>query len=280
MTVPRSLLPALRRLLRPLIRLLIARGVTYPMLTDLLKRLYVQVALRDFGLGDAAPTDSRVTLLTGVHRKDVHRLRAGPQGDAGLMPESVALGTQLVAAWITRPEFTDARRNPRPLPRLASQGGGRSFEALVASVSKDIRPRSVLDEWRRLGIVTLDDKDRVVLRTSAFVPSKDFDAMAFYLGHNVHDHIAAAAHNLLGEGVPYLERSVHYDALDPKSVQALAALAKTAGMKALQALNRKAMASEARDRNSRAQKRRFTFGIYFFEAPAKEGESRPAEKKP
>jgi hypothetical protein len=278
MTVPRSLLPALQYLLRPLIRLLIARGVTYPMLADLLKRLYVQVALRDFRLGDAAPTDSRVMLLTGVHRKDVHRLRTAAQ-EAEPMPESVALGTQLVAAWITRREFTDARRHPRPLPRLAGKGRGRSFEELVASVSKDIRPRSVLDEWLRLGIVTLDDKDRVVLRTSAFVPGKNFDAMAFYLGHNVHDHIAAAVHNLLGEGDPYLERSVHYDALDPESVQALAALAKTAGMKALQALNRKAMASEARDRRSSAQKRRFTFGIYFFEAPAKEGESQPAEKK-
>jgi hypothetical protein len=50
-------------------------------------------------------------------------------------------------------------------------------------------------------------------------------------------------------------------------------------MKALQTLNRKAMASEARGRKNRAKKRRFTFGIYFFEAPAKEGESEPVEKK-
>jgi hypothetical protein len=267
MSAPASLVRALRHLLRPLVRLLVARGVTYTMLCDLLKSVYVEVAERDFGLDGKRPTDSRVSLLSGVHRKDVRRLRDAATADDDAVPESVALGAQLVSAWTTRREFLDSKGKPRPLPRLASQGGGRSFESLVAGVSKDIRPRSVLDEWLRLGIASLDAKDRVVLRTAAFVPRSGFDELAFYLGHNVHDHVAAAAHNLLAEGEPFLERSVHYDALGARSVEELAALAGRAGMDALNQVNRKALACEARDGKEPGPRRRMTFGVYFFATP-------------
>jgi hypothetical protein len=269
MTLSPALVAALRHLLRPLVQLLVARGVTYPMLAEILKETYVDVADRDFRLADKPPTDSRVSLLSGVHRKDIRRLRDHTARDAVSMPTSVALGSQLVAAWTAKREFRDAKGRPRRLPRLAANGGERSFEALVASVSKDIRARSVLDEWLRLGVVGLDGEDRVVLRRAAFVPSRGLDEKAFYLGHNVHDHLAAAASNLEGVAAPFLERSVHYDALDPESVAELAALAEAAGMEALQHINRKAMEFEARDAKKPAPKHRITFGVYFFDAPKK-----------
>jgi hypothetical protein len=263
MTPRPSLLSALRRLLRPLVKLLTAQGLTYPMLADLLKQIYVDVAVREFALGEGVPTDSRVSLLTGVHRKDVKRLRGAPVTDEA-MPAAVALGAQLAAAWTTRRELRDRNGRPRPLPRLASQGGGRSFEALVASISKDIRARPLLDEWLRVGAVELDYRDRVVLRAAAFVPSRGFDEKAFYFGHNLHDHIAAAAHNMQGAAPPFLERSVHYEGLEAGSVAALAALAEKSGMQAVQTVYRKAKESEARDGKADGEKQRVTFGVYFY----------------
>ena len=261
----RPLLAALHALLRPLVRLLVARGVTCPMLASLLKEIYVEVADRDFGSEGGPPSDSRVTLLTGVHRKDVKRLRAAPAHAGQDMPDTVALGAQIVAAWTTR--FRDAKGRPRPLARLESRGGAESFEALVAGISTDIRARAVLDAWLSLGVAELDEDDRVVLRSAAFVPARGIEEKAFYLGHNVGDHVAAAAHNLLDGAPPFLERSVHYDSLDSGSVEKLAALAERTGMKALQAVNREAMGAEARDKKSGAPKRRITFGIYFFSEP-------------
>jgi uncharacterized protein DUF6502 len=267
MAPPASLLSALRHLLRPLVRLLTAQGVTFPMLADVLKQTYVDVAVRDFGLEGEAPTDSRVTLLTGVHRKDVKRLRQQRTDEGQAMPETVALGAQLAAAWTTRKELRDRKGRPRPLARFASQGGARSFEGLVASISKDIRARSLLDEWLRLGVVEIDAEDRVRLRTAAFVPSRGFEEKAFYLGHNLHDHAAAAAHNLEGEGPPFLERSVHYKGLDAAAVAKLAALAEKHGMEALQSVYRRAKECEARERKSEAAKQRITFGVYFYSEP-------------
>jgi Family of unknown function (DUF6502) len=277
MAPPASLVSALRHLLRPLVRLLTARGIGYPMLADLLKHTYVDVAVRHFGLEGEPPTDSRVSLLTGVHRKDVKRLRQARTDEGEAMPEMVALGSQLAAAWTTRKELRDRNGRPRPLPRLASQGGSRSFEGLVASISKDIRARSLLDEWLRLGVVEIDDEDRVRLRTAAFVPSRGFEEKAFYFGHNLHDHAAAAAHNVQGEGQPFLERSVHYKGLEPASVAKLAALAEKHGMEAVQSVYRSAKDCEARDRKSEAASQRITFGVYFYSEPV--GEEPPKKDR-
>jgi hypothetical protein len=268
MTPPASLFNALRQLLRPLVRLLTAQGITFPMLADLLKQIYVDEATRHFGLGGEPPSDSRVSLLTGVHRKDVKRLRESRTDEGEAMPEMVALGAQLAAAWTTRKDLRDARGRPRPLPRLASQGGPRSFEGLVASISKDIRARPLLDEWLRLGVVKIDEQDRVVLKSSAFVPSRGFDEKAFYFGHNLHDHMAAAAHNMEAKGAAFLERSVHYEGLQSASVAKLAALAEKDGMAAVQSVYAEAKECDAVDRKAEGQKQRITFGIYFYSEPA------------
>ena len=268
MTPPSALVAALRHLLRPLVRLLTAQAVTYPMLTEFLKQIYVDEAVRHFGLDGEPPSDSRVSLLTGVHRKDVKRLRQSRTEDREAMPEMVALGAQLAAAWTTRKDLRDARGRPRPLPRLASQGGARSFEGLVASISKDIRARPLLDEWLRLGVVRIDEQDRVVLKSSAFVPSRGFDEKAFYFGHNLHDHMAAAAHNMEAKGVPFLERSVHYEGLQNASVAKLAELAEKDGMEAVRSVYAEAKECDARDRKAEGPRQRITFGIYFYSEPA------------
>ena len=73
---PPALVLARRRVLRPLVQIMLARGITYPYLSDLLKARCGEVADHDFGLNGKSPTDSRVSLVSGVHRKDVSRLRA------------------------------------------------------------------------------------------------------------------------------------------------------------------------------------------------------------
>lgn len=268
-----KLVAAVRRVLRPLVRLLLSQGLTYQWLSDVLKEIYVEVANRDFNLGARRQTDSRVSLLTGVHRKDVRRLRETPErlASAEEPPPAVSLGAQLVARWASDARYLDDQDRPRPLARLASQGE-ISFESLVAEVSKDIRARPVLDEWLRLGVVRVDDADMVHLNVEAFVPEKGFEEKVFYLGTNVHDHLAAAVDNVSGRKPAWLERSVHYNALSQLSVEELVALAEKTGMVALKTVNRRAMELEKRDAG-KGPPRRINFGIYFYSAPRDEDES-------
>ena len=262
--IPDSLLKALKRALRPLVRLALAKGVGFPQLAELMKELYVDVAARDFPVPGKAQTDSRLSLLTGIHRKDIKRLRELP-ADEERLPESIGLGMRLVNAW-NSPPFADADGQPKPLARLASRGGDLSFDALVASVSKDIRARAVLDEWLRLGVVAVDEAQNVILASDAFVPHQGFAEKAFYFGHNLHDHVAAAASNLAGDRPPFLERSVHYAKVPADLVAALGKDAETGGMRLLKSLNRKVQQAPATEAGAPLQ--RFTFGVYFYSEPS------------
>ena len=264
------LLTALRKVLAPVVRLMLAKGMTLPMTIELLKRVFVEVAERDFRLEGKSATDSRISLLTGVHRKDVRRLRDLPHFGSELPPK-ISLGAQLVAEWITNPAWLDANGRPLSLPRTSRRGGELSFESLFASISRDIRPRSVLDEWLRLGVVTLNKEDEVVLNQSAFIPQHDADDKLAYFALNVGDHAAAAADNVLGGGEPWFERSVHYDGLTEEQIAIVRERTSEVGMTILRDLYKTAerqvagSAPESKNPSSEGNQR-FTCGIYFYSA--------------
>lgn len=266
-TLPPSLLPALKHVMRPLVRLMLKKGVSYTSFTNLLKEIFVDVAEREFRLDDKPSTDSRISLLTGVHRKDVRRLRAKASERAAVMPEDISFGAHLVSVWLNHSPFCAEPGRPLPLARLASMGGECSFDGLVAQVSKDIRARVVLDEWLRLGIVRMDEQDRVHLEVMAFIPQRGFDEKAAYFQHNLHDHACAAVHNLTEDGAPFFERSVHYDSLSPAGVDQLREAVKVEGMQVLNGFNLLAAELEERDIPPAAARQRITIGLYFYTEP-------------
>lgn len=257
-----ALLRSVRRFLRPLAHLLMAHGVNFPAFSNLAKGVFVDAAVHDFPDDGQVLTDSRVSLLSGVHRREVKRLRM--ENGQAAVPAAVSMGALIVARWCADPRFLDANHAPKSVPRLASKGGDVSFERLVASVSKDIRPRAVLDEWIRLGVALLDEGDHVHLAESAFIPASGTDEKAFYFGKNLHDHMAAAAHNILDGRPPFLERSVYYDDLSLESVADLRDLSRKLAMEALHEVNRRAIELQQRDANRDDAVERMTFGVYFF----------------
>jgi hypothetical protein len=270
---PPALLVAVRRVLRPLARLLMAHGIHFPAFSELAKGVFVDVAARDFPDDGSGLTDSRVCLLSGVHRREVKRLRAEAQQYQA--PQSVSMGAQIVARWCAEAAYLDHQRRPKPLPRLFSQGGDASFERLVESVSKDIRPRAVLDEWLRLGVATLDDADCVHLAEAAFVPANGVEEKAFFFGKNLHDHLAAATHNLLDGKPAYLERCVYYDGLSEASVEKLRVLSREMAVAALQEINRQAMTLQQQDIEDEDADQRMTFGVYFYDESTRASGGRP-----
>jgi hypothetical protein len=274
----KAIIRAISRLLRPLIRLLIAQGITFPTLSNMLKALYVEAADKHFRVDRKRQTDSRISLITGVHRKDVKRLRS--EADASDMtPAAPSIGAQMIGLWLGNRVYLDDQGRPKPLPRSEPHGGGVSFEGLVESISKDLRPRTVLDEWLRLGLVSIDQDNVVTLNSDAFVPNQDFDQMAHYFGRNTHDHIAAAVHNLSGDGAPYLERSVFYDGLTPQSVKELHAQAREVGMEALVALNKTALEKAKQDEGKPDATQRMNFGIYFYDTKSSNADHQGSDEE-
>lgn len=253
----------LRRIFRPLIKVLIARGVTAPMLYRLLKGLYVEVAERDFRLGNDAPTDSRISVLTGVHRKDVRALRQpSPHAEAASARDVTVMAT-VVGRWLADPDRS-AKGTPLPLPRQAKDGP--SFDDLVQTVSTDVRPRTILDELLRRGIVALsDDGETVSLSSEAFVDGGTGDERFHFFSRNVGDHLAAAGENVLAEGTPpFLERAVFYNNLTAASLDEIEDRAQTLGKAALAELNGLAYERQQADAGADGAGHRFRFGVYLY----------------
>ncbi len=255
---------ALKKILMPLVKLLLSFQITYPYLINLLKSIYVEIAEEEFPVSGKRQSDSRISLLTGVHRKDVKRLRNPDSSDGG-MPQNISLGAQLVALWIGSERYQDSTGQPLPLPIKTPPGyTGPTFDNLVETVSKkDLRPRVVLDEWIRLGVTHIEDEN-VVLNTGAFTPEKGFDEKVFFFGKNLHDHISAGSHNLLGLKPSFFDRSVYYDQLTAESIESLAKLANKLGMDTLRAINQQALTLQNQDSKQENAVHRMNLGIFYY----------------
>ena len=73
---------------------------------------------------------------------------------------------------------------------------------------------------------------------------------------------------MLGESLPFLERSVHYNALSAQSITVLVEKAEAAGMESLLAINKEALELEKSDAlHDDEPRHRMTFGIYFYHEP-------------
>jgi len=271
---PAPLLKAARRVLRPLVRMMMRSGITYPVLADVLRTLFVEVASTELLTTARSRTDSRISLMTGVHRKEIRRLREVPM-DNDAPPAIVTISSQVIARWLGTPAYQDASHRPIPLPRLAGPAGGPSFEGLLESVTTDIRPRSLLDGWLEQGIVTLDANDRVHLNTDAFIPRAGGEEQMFYFGRNLHDHVAAAVANIgTSNAAPYFDRSLHYDGMTPEAAARLIAFARDGGMRALVEANQLAASLTDGDipppAENQLTRKRVNFGVYVYsedEAP-------------
>lgn len=251
---------AVRAILRPLVRALIAQGVTAPSFYRIIKQTYVEVAAN--AAGNAA-TDSQVSVMTGVHRRDVKTLRAAEtDADASVARKSSTLAT-VVGRWITQPDLSTATGAPSPLPRSAATPP--SFDHLVQSVSRDIRPRAVLDELERQSIISIDADGLVHLNPAALVGPADLDQKLHFFSENLGDHMNAAVENLLADGPsPFLERAVFYNHLTKTSVTAIVQDVRTVGIKTLQDINSRAAHLQNADKDNPDATMRFRFGVFLY----------------
>jgi len=213
-----ALLAALRKVLEPLATLAVQRGLPYAAVEELLRRGFV-------GAADAAHPDvlahrkvSRLATTTGINRREVARL-LGVLRDAQASQQLPrrSLASEVFAHWMSDARYRDRRGEPRALRR---HGRAPSFESLAQAITRDVHPRSLLDELLRLKLAVHDQEhDTVELVRDAFVPRGDRVRMLQYLGHNVGDHLSGAVANVLGEGRRHFEQAIFAEGLSEASVQ-------------------------------------------------------------
>jgi len=260
---------ALALLLKPLARLMIDHGLQLPDMLELLKKSLVDEAASGYGQPDKASTDTRIALLTGVHRKDVKRLR-DTATTADLSSPTASLAASVVARWISNPQYLNADQTPRLLARTPKRGkpGEPDFTQLVADISRDVGAKAVLDELHRLGVVAVQEDGYVSLKAAAFVPKEGLGESFHFLANNLHDHLASAVHNLAPDRTtpPMLEQSAFSSHLTAEQAQQLHDRARQLWGNTLQQFLQTATVAEQRSQHDDGPKHRVRFGVYFHEA--------------
>lgn len=255
-------------------RVLLRHGFSFQSFAEVAKRVYVEVGMEDFGIEGRKQTISRVSVLTGLTRKEIQRIVSGGSSEDTETRERYNRAARVVAGWVRDRDFSDPRGRPARLPIDGNPG----FGLLVKRYSGDVPARAVLDELLRVGTVRRLDDGRVELLSRAYVPrTSDLDKIAI-LGTDVADLITTIDHNLLyGETDPFFQRKVMYDNLPAEAIAEFRQLSADQAQQLMELLD-EWLSRHDRDVNPRVAgtgRKRAGMGIFYFEEDLAD---RPAEE--
>ena len=262
---------AVIRLLRPLVRILLRNGVPYGSFADLSKRVYVDVAMDEFGIKGRKQTISRVSIITGLSRKEAKRVKGLSYPKDTEVAERYNRAARVISAWVRDKRFTDSKGQPADLP---IEGDGASFSELVKLYSGDVPARAILDELVRVGAVERLDDGRIKLVSRAYLPKTEEDEKLSILGTDVRDIIRTIDHNLRCNSTDsFFQRKVSYDNLPAEVLPKIRSLTATEAQALLEKMDRW-LSQHDRDVNPSAGgtgKKMAGIGIYYFEEDLTEG---------
>ncbi|MGH7818676.1 MAG: DUF6502 family protein [Candidatus Binatia bacterium] len=261
-----GLVRALAEASRPFVRRLLALGVPFGRVEAHLRALFVEIAEKEFRLPGGRQTDSRISLLTGINRKEVRRIRSAAGESEAPRAFAMNRATSLVGRWLGDPQATDREGRPLPIPYLGERGP--SFVKLARDVTGDIAPRVLLDELIHSGVAELREGDVVALTGDSYVPKLASDEELEILAEDPAELVETMLRNILAAGGErWLQRKVYYDNLGADAAPAIRAEMRREGERFIRRINER-LARYDRDRNPDAPggaRHYASLGVYFFE---------------
>lgn len=245
--------------------LLIRSGIGYNEFAAACKPIFYRQAIIEAERNGQKKTDSSVSLLSGLHRRDTATLRKALLEDPSLsnspLSQPVSLAKQVVALWINK-ELKDT---------INITGNSDSFADLVEQVSKDQHFRSILTDLERIGVVSAN-KEQVTLLRTAFTPNLQEEEAREILAENVADHITTCIKNIFSEienrETDLLETAISTNGLSKSSIQELQTLSNKLWFDAANQIEEKVAALKEKDNKyitseiEEIKRYRFKIGMY------------------
>ena len=155
---------ALSLMFKPLVRLLIAQGVTHAEFSETAKDVYVEVALRDFE-EEGRVNKSRIAILTGLTRKEVKNV-IDRALSLGYKEKTYSRPSRVLTGWYSDPQFQGPYGIPLELPYESSDSETPCFVQLVRLYSGDMAPRQMLKQLVESGaVIEIEGRYKAVSRT-------------------------------------------------------------------------------------------------------------------
>ena len=156
-SVKQTLLEAYRVLMGPLVRILLRQGISIAEFSEVIKAVYVEVALKDFKVSGRKATRTRIAVMTGLTRKEVKRVIDEAAKERFELKTGVNRLTRVLVGWHTDPDFTGPYGMPLELQYETAVPGEPTVSELVKRHSGDMSPRSIIDELIRVSAVKETD---------------------------------------------------------------------------------------------------------------------------
>ena len=254
---------AARRILDPLVRILLRFDISHSEFVEIAKRSYVDTAYKYFSLPKRKMTFSRVSVLTGLTRKEVVRLTKREEDEIPKTKGSVNRATLVIGGWIQDELFLNKNKQPQDLPL---KGEGASFETLVSRYSGDITARAILDELVRVGAVEIKKDKTVTLLQQAYIPENDEIEQLEMVSKHTGDVMGTSIHNIIHDKKDArFQREVVYCYMSEKVVEEFQQYSAKRSMELLMEFNEWLANKNNSEENKSGEKvERVGVGIYFF----------------
>ncbi|MFV2058821.1 MAG: DUF6502 family protein [Thiohalomonadales bacterium] len=206
---------ALQKLLKPLIRILLRYGYSYREFNSLAKQLFVDVCYEDFAIDGRKMTASRVSVLTGLDRKEIVKLVNQRENQTQPVKQAINRASRVIGGWLQDADYHNKKGEPLT---LSVKGDGISFASLVRKYGGDITAGPILDELLRIEAVRVVEETKVELLAEGYVPVSDELEKLKILGDCTRDLLTTINYNLDSPKHPRYQREVLYRGLSQNSV--------------------------------------------------------------
>jgi len=162
-----QLVHTLRSVLRPLARILFRAGVRFDEFVELTRGIYVEILIRDAHDSGKKISTGRISILSGVAKRDVERLLTSKDWLRVPKPTDAAALAAVLHRWHTDSTFLGPYGVPLELPFTGQ--GGRNFTDLVGGSPVPIDATSAYEQLLMAKLISKSGDTHVKVLSRAYV---------------------------------------------------------------------------------------------------------------
>ena len=254
---------AIRKILRPIARILLRNGIAYGSFSEIARRVFVEVAYDEFREPKKKQTVSRVSVLTGLTRKEVSRIRDTEPDDDIEAIQRYNRAVRVIGGWINDPRYSDKDGVPKVLSIDSSEP---SFASLVKKYSGDIPTKAMLNVLLSAGTVKKDEAGKLSLSNQAYIPSNDPADKLNILGTDVSELITTIDYNITSPETDLrFQRKVSNPNVRPEAMDAFRKMSREKSQSLLEEFDEWLYANEVNQESNKDDDGGYvSVGIYYY----------------
>lgn len=243
--------------------------MTWREFSELSKSVFVSVATDEFGIRGRPTNVSRVSILTGISRKEIKRQRELLEAPIPVDASKTTDATRILSGWYQDPLFVDG--DGKPLP-LALDGPAPSFKALFDAYGGDTPAQTMVKELVAAGSAETDADGLLVAKRRYHMPANlDLGNLRFF-GNNLFDHAQTLRNNLASDGSPKRLEGFAVDTqIKPECAEEFREFVDARGQQFLEEIDDWLAAHRIDPKDAEASPIRLGLGMYAVEGPLPKG---------